>query len=360
MRTVKRLQSIAPYKPGKPIEELRRAKGLARIYKLASNEIPFLPFYARGALVREFKNINRYPEGNCFYLRKALSRRLGVNQEQLVFGNGSDELIVLALRACIEKGDEVMVAYPTFLIYELQARVQGAKVLRIPLKNNRYWLEKMARRASAKTKVIFIANPDNPTGSYRIHDQVRLFLKRIPAATLVFFDEAYFEFAPPDFPKTLGFLNERGNIIIVRTFSKAYGLAGLRIGYGITTRELAGVLNTIREPFNINRMAQVAAAAALRDKTFVKKVVSYIDREKKYLYREFDALKLDYVRSATNFILVDFKQDTTSLIEYLLSRGIIIRNMDTWGLPRFFRVSVGLQKENIAFIRCLGAYLKKP
>jgi len=355
----KNLRNIKPYTPGKPIEEVQRELGLKQVYKLASNEIPFIPAYLGKEILKELKNINRYPEASCFYLRRALAKKLKVKEDQLVFGNGSDELITLTLRAAIEKGDEVIVAYPTFLIYEIQAKVQGATVVSVPLEDFRYDLASMAKKVNKKTKIIFIANPDNPTGTYLTHKELEQFFKKIPRNVLVFLDEAYFDFAPPDYPRSLEFLKKRGNIIITRTFSKAYGLAGVRIGYGITTPAIAAVLNTIREPFNINRFAQVCALAALKNKKFLSKVVSSVKKEKNYLYSELDRLGVSFVKSATNFVLIDFKKSTTDIYNYFLKKGVIVRELKGWGLDGFFRVTVGENNENKKFIDCLKAYLGK-
>ena len=355
----KELSKIKAYTPGKPIEEVKRQFRLDEVCKLASNEIPFPPFYIGKAIQKELRNINRYPEGGSFYLRRALAKKLKVEEGQIIFGNGSDEIIVLALRALISKGDEVVVSYPTFLIYEIQAKIEGAKVVKVPLVNLRYSLDEIAKKITKKTKIIFIANPDNPTGTYLKHKEIKDFLTKISKNVLVFFDEAYFEFAPGDFPQTLKFLKNRGNIIVTRTFSKAYGLAGLRIGYGITTKELAEVLNKIREPFNINRFAQVAALAALKNREFLNKVVAHLKKEKNYLYKELKKCNLSFLESVTNFILVDFKKDAKSLCEHLLKQGIIIRGLNDWGLANFFRVTVGLSGENKKFIRCLKTYLRK-
>jgi len=353
----KALKKITPYEPGKPIEEVKRALGLKEVYKLASNEIPFVPVYIKKAISEEIKNINRYPEGSCFYLRKSLAAKLKIKESQIVFGNGSDELITLILRAAIEKGDEVIISYPTFLIYEIQSAVFGAKIVKVPLRNLRYDLASIAEKVTGKTKIIFIANPDNPTGTYVAQNEVETFLKSIPKNILVVFDEAYFEFAPSDFPKTLNLLKKRGNIVITRTFSKVYGLAGLRIGYAITTEKIAGVLNKIREPFNINRFAQVAALAAVRNDKFLKKIRAYVLNEKEYLYNELRRLNVSFRESATNFVLVDFGKDTTKLNKYFLKKGIIVRPLSGWGLKNYFRVTVGLRKENKKFITCFEKYL---
>lgn len=355
----KQLRRITNYKPGKPIEEVRRSLGLEEVYKLASNEIPFPPLYIRQAINAELNNVNRYPESGSFYLRRKLAKSLRLNEQQLVFGNGSDEIITLALKAFINKGDEVIVSYPTFLIYEIQAKINDAKVVRVPSTNLCYDLDKIAAKVNKKTKIIFIANPDNPTGTYLNAREVRRFLAKIPKRVLVFFDEAYFEFAPKDFPQSLKVLKQRGNVIITRTFSKAYGLAGLRIGYGISSKEIAGILNKIREPFNINRFAQVAALAALNNKAFLKKVLAYVKAEKKYLYRELKKCKLSFIESATNFIVVNFKNNTGDLYNYLLKQGIIVRELKGWGLANYFRVTVGRRQENKKFISCLKKYLAK-
>ncbi|UCG35170.1 MAG: histidinol-phosphate transaminase [Candidatus Omnitrophota bacterium] len=355
---LKDLKSIKPYTPGKPIEEVQRELGLKQVYKLASNEIPFIPTYLSKEILKELKSINRYPEASCFYLKRALAKQLKVNEDRLVFGNGSDELITLTLRVSIEKGDEVIVAYPTFLIYEIQAKAQGAKVVTAPLKDFRYDLEIMAKKVSKKTKIIFIANPDNPTGTYLTHKELEQFFKRIPKRVLVFLDEAYFDFAPSDYPRSLEFLKNRGNIIIARTFSKAYGLAGVRIGYGITTPQIATALNTVREPFNVNRFAQVCALAALKNKEFLSNVVNFVKKEKNYLYSELEKLNVSFIKSATNFILIDFKQNTTDIYNYFLRKGIIVRELKGWGLNGFFRVTVGRHNENKEFIDCFKVYLR--
>lgn len=354
----KDIKKIRVYKPGKPIEEVKRELKLKKVYKLASNEIPFAPPYIETAIKKELKNIHRYPESNSFLLRKKIASLYKVRESQIIFGNGSDELITLTLRALIEKGDEVIISYPSFLIYELQAKIERAKIVKVPLKNFRYNLDKIAEKITPKTKIIFIANPDNPTGSYLAHSEVESFVKKISKNILLFFDEAYFEFAPSDFPQTLKFLKQRGNIIFTRTFSKAYGLAGLRIGYGITSEEIASAINRVREPFNVNRLAQVAALAALENKSFVEKVVSYINKEKEYLYKEFESLKLNYIKSATNFITVNLNKKVDGLLEYLLKKGIIIRSLSAWGLANFFRITVGKHQENVKFIKYLREYLK--
>lgn len=352
----KNIDAVKNYTPGKPIEELQRELGLREVYKLASNEIPFSPSYITQAVLRELPSINRYPEASCYCLRRELAKKMRVAASQLVFGNGSDEIIVMALRAFADARSNVIVGFPTFLIYEIQAAISGTRIKRISFKNDRYDLDAMAAAIDKNTRLIFIANPDNPHGTYISHKEVKRFLRNVPAHVVVFFDEAYFEFARnKDFPRILEFLAERGNIIAARTFSKVYGLAGLRIGYAITTDPIAAILNKVREPFNVNRIAQVAAFAALQNKRFLEKTVAYILKEKRYLYNAFTRLGLTYVESATNFVLVRCSGDAAPLAAYLLRKGIIVRDMAGWGLRSCFRVTVGLHKENKALV----AYLKE-
>ena len=289
-----------------------------------------------------------------------LFRSLKVNGGQLVFGNGSDELIIMALRAFTNPASNVIVGFPTFLIYEIQSIVTGVEVRRVGVKSDRYNLDGMASCVDKNTSIIFIANPDNPFGSYLTHNEIHKFLAKIPSNILVFLDEAYFEFVTEkDFPRSFLFLKERGNIIISRTFSKAYGLAGLRIGYGITTLDIARVMNKVREPFNINRFAQVAAVSALKNKSFLKKVLSYIKEEKLFLYRNLDHLGINYTRSSTNFILVKLPQKAENFYDFLLTKGVIVRDMSGWGLDNLFRVTIGLHKENKVFLNYLASYLRR-
>lgn len=351
------LSKVSPYTPGKPIEEVKRELGLKEISKLASNEIPFEPTYIKSAVLKEISKINRYPESGCFYLRKALAKKHKVDPDRIVFGNGSDELITLTIRALVEPGDEIIIGFPTFLIYEIQGNAQSAAIVKVPLKQHKYDLASILKVITPRTRAIFIANPDNPNGTYVTNSELNSFLEGVPINIAVYLDEAYFEFGPKDFPKSQAILKRYSNVIIARTFSKAYGLAGLRVGYAITTKDIAIGLNKIREPFNINRFAQVAAIAALKNKKFLSKVINHVAKEKKYLYSELNKLKLNYIKSATNFILIDFGENTEKLNQYLLSNGIIIRQLKGWGLPNFFRVTVGLKRENKKFIDCLTKYV---
>lgn len=360
-KPVLHLTKVRNYVPGKPIEEVRRELRLKNIYKLASNENPFgfSPRIIR-KLPQIIKDINRYPEPSCYYLREALAKKLRVKGNQIVFGNGSDELIVLTLRCFLNAGDEVIMAEPTFLVYPIQSQVEGAKICAVKLKGFRYDLAGMLKKINRKTRIIFIANPDNPTGAYINKKELRDFLMRVPENIVVFLDEAYYEYASlnTDYPQTLPFLRQRKNIIVSRTFSKAYGLAGLRVGYGITTPEIAEAFNKAREPFNVNSVAQKCALIALEDRTFVRKVIYITQKEKEFLYGEFTRMNLRFLRTATNFIPVKVGRNSGKIYEVLLHKGVIVRNLDFWGLKGFLRVTVGTPQENRIFIRTLKKVLK--
>lgn len=348
----KSILNIEPYIPGKPIEEVRRELGLRDVVKMASNENPLGPSpKAVAAIKKHLFSINRYPEGGCFYLRQVLSKRLEVKPEQLIFGNGSDELIILALRSFVNEGDEVVVAEPTFLIYEIASEIHGARVKKIPTRYFKYDLKAMKEAINKQTKICFIANPDNPNGTYVTKYELEEFLKDLPPTVLVFIDEAYFDFVEEkDYPDGTDYIST-GNVIITRSFSKSYGLAGLRIGYGISSQAIIRYMESAREPFNVNSVAQVAALAALKDKNFLSKTKKLVRDGKKFLYSEFKELGLKYIPSVTNFILIDVGKDTDQLCKRLLKKGIIVRDMKAWGLDAFIRVTVGTEKENKRFIK---------
>lgn len=359
----KTLNGIVPYQPGKPIEEVKRELGLKKVMKLASNENPFgPPSGVINAICRAAKDVNRYPDGGCFYLRQALSRKLRVSPDTLVFGNGSDELIVMALRTFVHPGEEVVVAKPTFLVYHIASMVEGAVVKVVPMKGFRYDLEAMLEAVTPKTKMVFIANPDNPTGSYVTKAELESFLSRLPRNVVVFLDEAYYEFARGgDYPETIGLPSSKDrNIIVARTFSKVYSLAGLRVGYAVARKDVAEAINKVREPFNINSLGQAAAVASLRDKSgHLKKCVTLVKKEKDRFYKTFKSLGLAYVPSRANFVLINVKRDSTAVFKYLLKKGVIVRDMASWGLKGFIRVNCGLKKENDVFLKALKAAMRE-
>ncbi|HLF17676.1 MAG TPA: histidinol-phosphate transaminase [Candidatus Omnitrophota bacterium] len=355
----KTILNVKPYVPGKPIEEVQRELGIKHVIKLASNESPFGPSpKVLKAITRTSRAINRYPDGDCFYLRQALAKKLKVAPRQLIFGNGSDEIIVLAIRAFVGPGDEVILAKPSFLVYDIASRIAGAKLKAVPLKNFHYDLKAMKRAVSRRTKIIFLGNPDNPSGQYLPKKEVFEFLKGLRKDILVFFDEAYYEFVRArDYGYALGLAKRNKNIIVTRTFSKMYGLAGLRIGYGVADEELIDLLNRIREPFNVNSLAQAAAVACLNDASYYRRIADRIEQERKYLYRELNRLGLSFVQSCTNFILINMKRNGQEVSKQLMRRGIIVRDMGFWGLKNYIRVTIGSFAENRAFIRRLEEIL---
>ncbi len=351
----KAILKVKPYVPGKPIEEVKRELGLKKVIKLASNENPYGPSpKVLKAIEKASKGLNRYPDGDCYYLRQELAKRLNVSSDQLTFGNGSDELIVLAVRAFVNEGDEVIIAQPSFLIYDIASQIVGARIKAIPLKNFHYDLEGMKKAVTKKTKIIFFGNPDNPAGTYLTEQDVRIFLEGLRKDILVFIDEAYYEYVTAkDYVNSLKLLNFHKNVIVTRTFSKMYGLAGLRVGYGIANSELTGLLNRIREPFNVNSLAQAGALACLKDGAYYRELARKIEKQRKFLYTSFEKSGVFYRKSCTNFILVDVNQNASNVSKQLMKKGVIVRDMSIWGLNQFIRVSIGTEKENRKFIRLL-------
>ena len=350
---------VKPYRPGKPIDEVKREMNLKQVVKLASNECPYGPSpRVLKAIGKEAKNINRYPDGGCFYLRKDLAKRLKISEQQLVFGNGSDEIIVLAIRAYIREGDEIIVTRPSFLIYEIAGTIAGATIKAVPAKNFRYNIDGMLKAVTKKTKIIFIANPDNPLGTYLSAKEIEKLLRKVRSDVLVFIDEAYFEYVTAkDYPQTIQLVKRYKNLVVTRTFSKIYGLAGLRVGYGIAAEEVADIFNRIREPFNVDSLAQAAARACLQDQRYYQRIAKKTDQQKRYLYAQLSALGLFCVKSETNFILIDVQKKSAEICQGLLKQGVIVRDMGVWGLNTFIRVTVGTEKENQKFIRALKRVL---
>lgn len=355
----RKILEIAPYQPGRPIEEVQRSLGLKEVIKLASNENPLGPSpKAVSAIRKSLGKLNRYPQGPCFLLRQRLAKGLGVKPGNLIFGNGSDEIIDIIIKAFSEPDDEIITSDTTFLEYKIIAQQNGRQVRCVSLKDFRYNLLRIKEAIGPKTKAVFIANPNNPTGTYVSKAEVDDFLKGLPERVVVIFDEAYLEFVDsPDFPKSLSYFRQGKNVIILRTFSKIYGLAGLRIGYGIAAEELIRYMERCRQPFNVNTLAQEAARAALDDRDFLKKAQRLAWAGKKYLYRELNKLKIDYISSTANFILINIGQDGLAIFNKLLRQGVIVRDMRQYGLKNFIRVTIGTEKENEKFIEALKKVL---
>lgn len=351
----KSILRVKPYVPGKPIEEVKRELGLNGVIKLASNENPFSPSpRVLSAIKKAAGNLNRYPDGSCYYLRRELARRLKVPENQLVFGNGSDEIIVLAVRAFVGPGDEVIVARPSFLIYGIASKIAGAVIKEVALKDFRYDLEAMKKKVSKRTKIIFIGNPDNPCGTYVTKNELTKFLKGLRRDILVFIDEAYYEYVTErDYPDGISLLRRYGNLIVTRTFSKMYGLAGLRVGYGVARPEIIDLLDRVREPFNVNSIAQAAAVECLKNQSYYRRLARQFNRQKEFLYENFGKMGLAFRKSSTNFILIDVKKSSALIARKLMKKGIIVRDMRFWGLRTYIRVTIGTAKENQKLIRVL-------
>ena len=350
----KNIERVTPYQAGKPIEETRRELKLREVIKLASNENPLGPSpKAVAAVSKALRGVNRYPDSHGFYLKKKLARAHALRQEQLLLGNGSDEIIDIIIKTFVEDDETIITAETTFLEYEIIAGVYGRKVVKVPLRYFTYDLEAIRKRIDKKTKLIFIANPNNPTGTYVNENKLKDFLRRVPKSVIVVLDEAYDTFIDvTDFPSTTKYLRNN-NLIVLKTFSKAYGLAGLRIGYALARQEFIAHMERARQPFNVNALAQAAALAALDDKVFLRRTRKLIVEGKRYLYGELRKLSLAYVPSVANFILLDVRTDGQDVFRRMLKMGVIVRDMKQYGLKNFIRVTVGTKRENERFIRVL-------
>lgn len=351
---------IRPYQPGKPVEELERELGIPGAIKLASNENPFPPpVGVLEAIRKALDGLNRYPDGSGYYLRHALARKHGVSPEAIVLGNGSNELIELLARTFVRPGEEVVLPHPSFVVYpSIVQGVGGIRVI-VALRDHRLDLPAMARAVTPLTKMIFVANPNNPTGTIVTADEVEAFLDQVPERVIVVFDEAYYDFAAgPDFPDTLGHLRRGRRVVVLRTFSKMASLAGLRLGYAIGDPDGVALVNRIRQPFNVNTLAQVAALAALDDERHVVATVDAIRRGARMLAEAFDGLGLRYVPTRANFFLVETPH-AQALYAELLKLGVIVRPMASFGLEQAIRITVGTPEENARLVEALRTALRR-
>lgn len=350
---------LKPYSPGKPIEEVEREFGITNIVKLASNENPLGPSPKALEAMREaLGKVGLYPDGACFSLKNALADHWDVQPEQLILGNGSDELIHYIGVTFLSPDDEIIQADPSFVRYESAAVLNNCDCVMVPLKDFTHDLDAMADRITDRTRLIFVANPNNPTGTAVTRQDVEKFIDRLPRRVIAVFDEAYYEYAEdPNFPDMLDYVREGRNVLILRTFSKIYGLAGLRVGYGIARPEIIECLNQVREPFNVNSIAQCGALASLSDPQQVERSRRLNSEGKKYLCRELEALGVACVPSEANFIFADIKRDCRPVFTELLKRGVIVRTGDIFGHPTFIRVTIGTADENRRFIQALSEVL---
>jgi histidinol-phosphate aminotransferase len=349
------LHTLEPYPPGKPIDELEREYGISGSIKLASNENPLGPSpKALAAVQAALADIHRYPDGNCYHLKRGLARTLRVSPESLILGNGSNEIIELIVRTFLHAGEEAVMADQAFVIYRMLVQAQGGKGIIVPLRNFTHDLEGMAEAITPSTRLVFLANPNNPTGTIVFREQWEEFLSVVPPDVIIVMDEAYAEFVEdPRYPDALADLGGSHLLIVLRTFSKIYGLAGLRVGYGVAHPDIIDLLNRLRAPFNVNTLAQVAALAALDDDAHVERTRQVNREGMAYLREAFAGLGLECVPSWANFILVKVG-NAQRLYDALLRQGVIVRPVPVYGFPEHVRVTVGTREENERLVRALS------
>lgn len=350
------VRAIAPYQAGKPIEELAREHGLApeSIVKLASNENPLgIPASARAAIAAALADLGRYPDANGFALKAALGTRFGVSTDWITLGNGSNDILELAAAAFLAPGRSCVYAQFSFAVYPLATQARGARAIVVPARDFGHDLDAMLAAISADTRLMYVANPNNPTGTFVDAAAMERFLARVPRDVVVVLDEAYNEYLPPEdrFDST-AWVRRFPNLLVSRTFSKAYGLAGLRVGYGLAQPDLTDLLNRVRQPFNVNALAQAAALAALGDQAFLQRSFEVNRAGLRELEAAFGRLGLTYVPSRANFVLVKVGP-AARVYQELLKRGVIVRPVGNYGLPDWLRVSVGLPEENARFLAAL-------
>ena len=359
MRPKPGIETIQPYQGGKPIEEVQRELGISDIIKLASNENPLGPSpMALRAIQDAATQVNLYPDGNAYYLKQDLAAHVGVDPEQLILGNGSNEVLQLVGETYVSPGEEVIYSESAFVVYMLVAKVFGAKSIITPMDGFTQDLRAMADAITDQTRVIFIANPNNPTGTMVTKTETEKLMARVPDDVLVVFDEAYYEYVDrPDYPETLPYVHEGRNVIITRTFSKIYGLAGMRIGYGLAKPDIIETMNRVRQPFNCNLVAQAAARAALKDVEHVRRSQEVNAAGKAVLYEALEQMELEYVESEGNFILVHFDRPGDEVSDALMQKGVIVRPVAGYGFPNSIRVTIGTPEENERFVTGLKAVL---
>ncbi|WP_046227215.1 histidinol-phosphate transaminase [Paenibacillus dauci] len=360
MKPKSRIVNIPVYQPGKPIEEVKRELGLTEVTKLASNENPYgsAPSVQQ-AIAAELTQLHLYPDGGAVELTAELAASLGVTSEQIIFGCGSDEIIALITRAFLEPSDETIMADQTFSVYKSNADIEGAAVHEVPLKDGVHDLPGMLAQINDRTKIVWVCNPNNPTGTIVDEAELVQFMDQVPSHVLVVLDEAYYEYVVDGaYPQSIPMLSKYPNLVILRTFSKIYGLAALRIGYGVGGADVIKLINQVREPFNTSRIGQAAARQALRDQDFVQECRTKNREGIEYLTGHFKRLGLSYFPSQTNFIMVDTGHPAMEVFQSMLSRGVIIR-AGHHKYPTYIRVTVGTARENEIFIRALEETLQE-
>jgi histidinol-phosphate aminotransferase len=349
------IRTLMPYVPGKPEAELARELGLTDIVKLASNENPLgVSPKVLDVIAKEQTSLTRYPDGSHFLLQQKVARHLNVEPSQLVFGNGSNDVLDLIGHCFLTPDVSAIYSEHAFIVYPLMVKAQGAEALVVPAKDYGHDLDAMLKAIKSNTRLIFIANPNNPTGTYHSIETIDAFLSRVRDDILVVLDEAYIEYQPESIAKqSVALLDKYQNLIITRTFSKAYGLAGLRVGYGIASESIIGVMQKARAPFNVNTLAQSAAIAVLDDKDYLQRTVRCNSEGMKQLSEGLVALGLSTIPSEGNFITFDTGQDALKVYDALLHEGVILRPVGVYGLPNHLRVTIGTASENERFLKAL-------
>lgn len=356
----KELASIKPYSPGKPVEDVRRELGLTRIEKLASNENPLGPSpLAIKAMTEELSRVHQYPDSQAIALRHALSLKHGIDPSCIVVTNGGEHLLQITPQALINEGDEAIIPVPSFDLYSSTVTLMGGKVVAVPLVNEEHDFAAMAAAVTEKTKIIYVCNPNNPTGNMMSRKSFEDFVASIPERVVLFVDEAYYEYAAwdPDYPDSPAVLAKRPNTIILRTFSKVAGIAGIRIGYALTSPEIATALMKVRGTFMANRLAQAAALAALEDGEHLEHTRNLNSQSLGAMADWFRAHGYSYIESRTNFIFVDFRRDSRVMFDSLMRRGVITRPGALWGRDTWLRVSSGTMEQTGFFLSCLEEVL---
>jgi histidinol-phosphate aminotransferase len=355
------LKNLRPYVPGTPIADVQRQFGLTDVIKLASNENPFgsSPI-ALEAIRQALPRLNQYPDSRSHELRQALAEAFQVDPDQLVIGNGADGVITQVCMAYLDENSDVIVSECSFPNYERYTHILRARLIKVPLQDYRLDLETMADKITGRTKVIFVCNPNNPTGTIVTAKEVGIFMERVPEQVLVVFDEAYYDLVASDeYPDTIAYIREgRENVILLRTFSKVYGLAGIRLGFGVAMPSVLAPLNQVKESFPVNQLAQVAGIAALQDREFLQRTVEANHASRLWLYRQFDRLGLSYLESHTNFVLVRIGPRALDVQQELVRRGVIVRPCDGYDLCDCLRVTVGTPEQDARLIDTLEAVLE--
>lgn len=358
------VKSIVPYPPGKPLDELERQYGITNAIKLASNENPWGPSpKALAAIGAALADLHRYPDGSSYALTQALARHLGCDPDMVVLGNGSNEVIEFLVKACIEPGDEVITSHPSFLMYQKFVQIRGGVNKVIPLASMHHDFDAIVDALTDRTRLIFIDNPNNPTGTLFNREELAQLCRILPESVALVLDEAYVDFVDPEQQlDSIGLIRQAKTgpqIVSLRTFSKAYGLAGLRLGFGIMSASLANMLHRVRQPFNINTLAQVGALAALDDSEHYERTIGGTRAGMRFLQEEVEKLGCSSHSSQANFFLIDVGGDANRLYEAMLYKGVIVRSMHAYGYPSCIRITVGTEAENHRFVGALAECLRE-